>query len=132
MSPCWKKVLIYLKNKIKNVLTPNRLNDRVHCNHLMWICIFICVCVFTGGVCVSLPLLASLLRMLLSDICRRAVIGGTRESVAGSRVTSAFMSLRSSSSWLRTTKMSIITTCQVAETKRSWQDLLLKLKSIEV
>lgn len=57
---------------------------------------------FTGGVCVSLPLLASLLRMLLSDICRRAAIGGTLDSVAGSRVTSAFISLSSSSSWLRT------------------------------
>lgn len=40
--------------------------------------------------------------MLLSDICRRAAIGGTLDSVAGSRVTSAFISLSSSSSWLRT------------------------------
>lgn len=65
-----------------------------------WVCL--CAWAFTGGVCVSLPLLASLLRMLLSDICRRAAIGGTLDSVAGSRVTSAFISLRSSSSWLRT------------------------------
>ncbi len=65
--------------------------------------------------------------VLLSDICRRAVIGGTLESVAGSRITSAFMSLRSSSSWLRTTKMSIIKTCQVVETNRSRQDLVVKL-----
>lgn len=56
----------------------------------------------TGGVCVSVPLLASRLRMLLSDICRRAAMGGTRDSVAGSRVTSAFMSLSSSSSWFNT------------------------------
>lgn len=51
----------------------------------------------TGGVCVSVPLLASRLRMLLSDICSRAAMGGTLDSVAGSRVTSAFMSLNSSS-----------------------------------
>lgn len=56
----------------------------------------------TGGVCVSVPLLASRLRMLLSDICRRAAMGGTLESVAGSRVTSAFMSLSSSSNWFNT------------------------------
>lgn len=58
----------------------------------------------TGGVCVSVPLLASRLRMLLSDICRRAAMGGTLDSVAGSRVTSAFMSLSSSSSWFNTAK----------------------------
>lgn len=56
----------------------------------------------TGGVCVSVPLLASRLRMLLSDICRRAAMGGTLASVAGNRVTSAFMSLSSSSSWFST------------------------------
>lgn len=81
----------------------------------LWTCLFSfgCVCVFkcvrfkvggllTGGVCVSVPLLASRLRMLLSDICRRAAMGGTRDSVAGSRVTSAFMSLSSSSNWFNT------------------------------
>ncbi|TNN71938.1 hypothetical protein EYF80_017726 [Liparis tanakae] len=40
--------------------------------------------------------------MLLSDICRRAAMGGTLASVAGSRVTSAFMSHSSSSSWFNT------------------------------
>lgn len=79
----------------------------------LWTCLFSSVCVFrcvrfkvggllTGGVCVSVPLLASRLRMLLSDICRRAAMGGTRDSVAGSRVTSAFMSLSSSSNWFNT------------------------------
>lgn len=42
------------------------------------------------------------LRMLLSDICRRAATGGIRDSMDGRRVTSAFMSLSSSSSWFRT------------------------------
>lgn len=56
----------------------------------------------TGGVCVSVPLLASRLRMLLSDICRRAAMGGTLDKVAGSLVTSAFMSLSSSSNWFNT------------------------------
>lgn len=66
-------------------------------------CVCVCVCrLLTGGVCVSVPLLASRLRMLRSDICRRAAMGGTRDSVAGSRVTSAFMSLSSSSSWFNT------------------------------
>lgn len=55
-----------------------------------------CVCVTSG------PRLASLLRMLLSDICSRTATGGIRAMVAGSRVTSAFMSLSSSSSCLRT------------------------------
>lgn len=49
-----------------------------------------------------MPLLASRLRMLRSDICRRAAMGGIRDSVAGRRVTSAFMSLSNSSSWFRT------------------------------
>lgn len=40
--------------------------------------------------------------MLRSDICRRAETGGILESMLGSRVTSAFMSLRSSSSWFST------------------------------
>lgn len=74
----------------------------------LWVWLLKCVCcvfestLLTGGVCVSVPLLASRLRMLLSDICRRAVIGGTLDSVAGSRVTSAFMSLSSSSNWFNT------------------------------
>ncbi|KAJ8416651.1 hypothetical protein AAFF_G00325290 [Aldrovandia affinis] len=58
----------------------------------------------------TLPLLASLLSMLLSDICRRAAMGGTRERVAGSRVTSAFMSLSSSSSWFSTAMTTAIPT----------------------
>lgn len=58
--------------------------------------------VVTGTVCDSFPLLAKRLRMLRSDIWRRAAMGGMRESVAGKRVTSAFMSLRSSSSWFST------------------------------
>lgn len=40
--------------------------------------------------------------MLRSDICRRTATGGIRAIVAGKRVTSAFMSLRSSSSCFRT------------------------------
>lgn len=50
----------------------------------------------------SLPLLVRRLRMLLSDICKRADTGGILDSMLGSRVTSAFMSLRSSSSWFST------------------------------
>ena len=42
------------------------------------------------------------LRMLRSDIWRRAATGGMRDSMEGRRVTSAFMSLSSSSSWFRT------------------------------
>lgn len=67
--------------------------------------LFRCVSTLTEGVCVSVPLLANRLRMLRSDICRRAAMGGTRESVAGSRVTSAFMSLSSSSNWFNTARM---------------------------
>lgn len=40
--------------------------------------------------------------MLRSDIWRRAATGGMRDSMEGRRVTSAFMSLSSSSSWFRT------------------------------
>ncbi|TNN41266.1 hypothetical protein EYF80_048574 [Liparis tanakae] len=39
----------------------------------------------------SLPRLVSRLRMLRSDICRRPDTGGMRESMLGSRVTSAFI-----------------------------------------
>lgn len=42
------------------------------------------------------------LRMLRSDICRRAATGGMRDNMEGRRVTSAFMSLSNSSSWFRT------------------------------
>jgi hypothetical protein len=42
------------------------------------------------------------LRMLRSDICRRAATGGMRDSMEGRRVTSAFMSLSNSSSWFKT------------------------------
>lgn len=52
----------------------------------------------------SLPRLVRRLRMLLSDICRRADTGGILDSMLGSRVTSAFMSLRSSSSWFSTVR----------------------------
>jgi hypothetical protein len=38
----------------------------------------------------------------LSDICNRCATGGIRARVAGRRLTSDFMSDRSSSSWLRT------------------------------
>lgn len=56
-----------------------------------------CVCA-----CVSGPLLASRLRMFLSDIWSRTATGGIRAMVAGRRVTSAFMSLSSSSNWFNT------------------------------
>lgn len=46
--------------------------------------------------------LVSRLRMLRSDIWRRAATGGMRDSMEGRRVTSAFMSLSSSSSWFKT------------------------------
>lgn len=64
-----------------------------------------CICC---GVCdwfweaTSGPRLASRLRMFLSDICSRTATGGILAMVAGRRVTSAFMSLNSSSSCLRT------------------------------
>lgn len=48
------------------------------------------------------PRLANRLRMFLSDICSRTATGGILAMVAGRRVTSAFMSLSSSSSCLRT------------------------------
>lgn len=48
------------------------------------------------------PRLANRLRMFLSDIWSRTATGGILAMVAGRRVTSAFMSLRSSSSCLRT------------------------------
>lgn len=46
--------------------------------------------------------MVSRLRMLRSDIWRRAATGGMRDSMEGRRVTSAFMSLSSSSSWFKT------------------------------
>lgn len=60
-----------------------------------------CLTCCGGG---SLPRLVRRLRMLLSDICRRADTGGILDSMLGSRVTSAFMSLRSSSSWFSTVR----------------------------
>lgn len=56
----------------------------------------------TCGVVGSPARLVRRLRMLRSDICRRAATGGMRDSMEGRRVTSAFMSLSSSSSWFRT------------------------------
>lgn len=56
-----------------------------------------CVCV-----CVSGPRLARRLRMFLSDIWSRTATGGIRAMVAGRRVTSAFMSLSSSSNCFST------------------------------
>lgn len=47
-------------------------------------------------------LFARRLRMFRSDICNLTATGGMRAMVAGSRVTSAFMSLNSSSSCFRT------------------------------
>lgn len=52
----------------------------------------------------SFPRLVRRLNMLRSDICRRAETGGILESMLGSRVTSAFMSLKSSSSWFSTVR----------------------------
>jgi len=54
---------------------------------------------WTGG---SPPRVVRRLRMLRSDICSRAATGGMRDSMEGKRVTSAFMSLSSSSSWFST------------------------------
>ena len=63
------------------------------------VCVTCCVC---ACVCVSGPRLASRLRMFLSDIWSRTATGGIRAMVAGRRVTSAFMSLSSSSSCFST------------------------------
>lgn len=52
--------------------------------------------------CVSGPRLASRLKMFLSDIWSRTATGGIRAMVAGRRLTSAFMSLRSSSNCFNT------------------------------
>lgn len=65
------------------------------------ICICCEVCDWFWGV-TSGPRLANRLRMFLSDICSRTATGGILAMVAGRRVTSAFMSLSSSSSCLRT------------------------------
>lgn len=64
-------------------------------------CICCEVCDWVWAV-TSGPRLASRLRMFLSDICSRTATGGILAMVAGRRVTSAFMSLSSSSSCLRT------------------------------
>lgn len=52
--------------------------------------------------CVSGPRLANRLKMFLSDIWSRTATGGIRAMVAGRRLTSAFMSLRSSSNCFNT------------------------------
>lgn len=52
--------------------------------------------------CVSGPRLANRLKMFLSDIWSRTATGGIRAMVAGRRLTSAFISLRSSSNCFRT------------------------------
>lgn len=57
----------------------------------------VCTCL-----CVSGPRLASRLKMFLSDIWSRTATGGIRAMVDGRRLTSAFMSLRSSSNCFRT------------------------------
>lgn len=59
----------------------------------------VCTCL-----CVSGPRLASRLKMFLSDIWSRTATGGIRAIVAGRRLTSAFMSLRSSSNCFNTTE----------------------------
>ena len=58
------------------------------------------VCGITGACC--WPGFTSLPKMLLSDICSRWLTGGTRAKVAGSRLTSCFISLSNSSSWFNT------------------------------
>lgn len=74
-------------------------------------------CCLTGCGGGSLPRLVSRLRMLRSDICRRADTGGILDSMLGSRVTSAFMSLRSSSSWFSTVGAWQRTHCKEGEGK---------------
>lgn len=77
---------------INNLITPL-------CILCVCVCVTCCVC---ACVCVSGPRLASRLRMFLSDIWSRTATGGIRAMVAGRRVTSAFMSLSSSSSCFST------------------------------
>lgn len=68
-----------------------------------WISLWVFHCCWAtccgGG---SGALFARRLRMFRSDICNLTATGGMRAMVAGSRVTSAFMSLNSSSSCFRT------------------------------
>lgn len=62
--------------------------------------------------------------MLRSDICSRAATGGMRDSMEGKRVTSAFMSLSSSSSWFSTASKAGGTwgdACQTQQAERSRQ-----------
>lgn len=66
----------------------------------------VCTCL-----CVSGPRLANRLRMFLSDIWSRTATGGIRAMVAGRRLTSAFMSLRSSSNCFNTKKRQKICQC---------------------
>lgn len=74
-------------------------NCLLHLHRVSWPSLNLHVTCWGGG---SLPRLVRRLRMLRSDICRRADTGGILDSMLGSRVTSAFMSLRSSSSWFST------------------------------
>lgn len=77
----------------------------------------------------SPPRVAKRLRMLRSDICSRAATGGMRDSMEGRRVTSAFMSLSSSSSWFSTaSKAGGIwgDACQTQQAERSRQLLAEK------
>lgn len=74
----------------------------------------------------SLPRLVRRLRMLLSDICRRADTGGILDSMLGSRVTSAFMSLRSSSSWFSTAQAQEQTVIAARGEERWYQPTLLQ------
>lgn len=60
--------------------------------------------------------------MLRSDICSRAATGGMRDSMEGKRVTSAFMSLSSSSSWFSTARKAGGAwgdACQTSQAERS-------------
>ena len=72
-------------------------------SHFRWISLWVFHCCWaTCGGGGSGALFARRLRMFRSDICNLTATGGMRAMVAGSRVTSAFMSLNSSSSCFRT------------------------------
>lgn len=89
--------------------------DSIHCELSTLLTVTSCWLTGCGGG--SLPRLVSRLRMLLSDICRRADTGGILDSMLGSRVTSAFMSLRSSSSWFSTVGARRRTRCKEGDGK---------------
>lgn len=97
---CWQETVImtltthtHTHTKEIVILTVYRFLDR-------WF--GLCTCCVCACVCVSGPRLASRLRMFLSDIWSRTATGGMRAMVAGRRVTSAFMSLSSSSNCFST------------------------------